>query len=462
MTGRDKAPVSNDGVPATSLWRFHRLQSASTAAARFTRVATGPLASHYFAIDEAGALFAWGRNDRGQLGLGHLNNVYAPTRVPGVPPVASVACGRSHSLAVALADGAVFAAGCNKRGQCSVGLPSENPLLKFQRCALMGGKEAGGLFAVSVACGNEFSVAADLKGRLLTCGSQQFGQCGTGVTGEYIVSAGKVDWTNVDKFLAIERGAAPGAPGHQANPRANLGFTASRFVSVAAGACHAVGLTSDGLCWTWGFGGFGRLGHGVPADELVPRQVKVFEADRLKVRQVTCGSSSTFYTTHMGSIVYMSGITKKTGEANMIPKYEAPLQGFKVRVVASGNTSTLVAADTSLIAWGASPTYGELGFGEETKSSTKHKLVDDLEGILTIDVASGLGATIALIDTFSSTPAAEKARKLIAEGKLPAYVPPEPKAAGGAGAAGGGAGGKRPAEEEAPVAGGKGKKAKAK
>lgn len=52
-----------------------------------------------------------------------------------------------------------------------------------------------------------------------------------------------------------------------------------------------------------------------------------------------------------------------------------------MKSVAVGKTSTIVAADDSLITWGPSPTWGELGYGKSgPKSSTKANKVDSLEG----------------------------------------------------------------------------------
>ncbi len=47
------------------------------------------------------------------------------------------------------------------------------------------------------------------------------------------------------------------------------------------------------------------------------------------------------------------------------------VSGLNIRVLATGASSTILAVDDTTIAWGASPTYGELGFGEKMKSSTK-------------------------------------------------------------------------------------------
>lgn len=58
--------------------------------------------------------------------------------------------------------------------------------------------------------------------------------------------------------------------------------------------------------------------------------------------------------------VYLFGQTKRTGEANMYPKPLQDLGGWNVRSVGCSVTSIVVAADESVIAWGPSPTHGEL------------------------------------------------------------------------------------------------------
>lgn len=41
--------------------------------------------------------------------------------------------------------------------------------------------------------------------------------------------------------------------------------------------------------YSWGFGGYGRLGHSEPKDELQPRLIKYFDVQRSGVKYVACG-----------------------------------------------------------------------------------------------------------------------------------------------------------------------------
>jgi hypothetical protein len=96
----------------------------------------------------------------------------------------------------------------------------------------------------------------------------------------------------------------------------------------------------------------------------------------------------------------MFGITKRSGEAIMHPALVDKVTGWSVHSVSSGNTSTAVASERSLITWGPSPTFGELGYGADAgiKSSMYSKEVDDLKGCRIKQVASGLCHTLAIVE----------------------------------------------------------------
>lgn len=106
----------------------------------------------------------------------------------------------------------------------------------------------------------------------------------------------------------------------------------------------------------------------------VPRLIKYLDSQSRGVRSVYCGSTYSLVVTEHG-VLFMFGQTKKTGEANMYPKPVQDLSGWHIHHIGTGNTSIMIAADDSVIAWGASPTYGELGLGEVQKSSATPKEV---------------------------------------------------------------------------------------
>lgn len=59
----------------------------------------------------------------------------------------------------------------------------------------------------------------------------------------------------------------------------------------------------------------------------------------------------------------------------------------------------MISADDSLIAWGASPTYGELGLGDLQKSSAQPKEVNKMAEMKISQVAMGYSHTMLLVNT---------------------------------------------------------------
>lgn len=150
-------------------------------------VAAGPAALHAVAGAADGTLYAWGRNDRGQLGLGDTRHRNAPTAVDlaGRAAVAAAA-GRAHTL-VALADGSAVAAGSNAAGQLGCGsiragkgAAAEDVRPTFGPCLGIAG-------CTSVAAGADFSMWLCTGGRLWSAGHPQYGVLGHGTDHECVV-----------------------------------------------------------------------------------------------------------------------------------------------------------------------------------------------------------------------------------------------------------------------------------
>lgn len=59
-------------------------------------------------------------------------------------------------------------------------------------------------------------------------------------------------------------------------------------------------LDSQKRVFSWGFGGYGRLGHAEQKDEMVPRLVKLFDFPGRGASQVCAGYQCSFAVSEMG------------------------------------------------------------------------------------------------------------------------------------------------------------------
>ncbi|KAL0277372.1 UNVERIFIED_CONTAM: hypothetical protein PYX00_004688 [Menopon gallinae] len=366
---------------------------------RVRLVATGCNSCHSILILEDGRTLAFGRNDKGQLGIGDTKTRDVPTLVESLKDyfIVGAATGRGHSLFLT-ERGTVFATGDNKNGQLGIGSSSN------QMCETPKMIKYKGPPIVKVDCGAEFSVILDVRGCLHSFGLPEYGQLGHNTDGQCFINTHKTVFRCVTAPKRITLFVEKGKDSHP-NP-----VQVDEILDFSCGQNHTVAIDGRKRLFSWGFGGYGRLGHAEPKDEFVPRLIKFFDTQSRGVKSVYCGSSYTVAINDFGA-VYLFGLTKRTGEANMYPKPLQDLSGWNVRSVGCSVTSIVVAADESVIAWGPSPTYGELGIGELRRSSTVPVEVKTLDGIHINQVACGTGHTL-FIARDTTEAEKEKIRKL--------------------------------------------------
>lgn len=161
-----------------------------------------------YAIASDGALYAWGQNAYGQLGLvsvGTYSGIYTPTKVDDAKW--AVVKGRSTTIVGIHTDGTLWAWGKNLTGQLGIGADSE-----MKECAMAPEKVS--------------------DERWIDCAS-----------GYYHSTAVKADGTNRNIDTPTQIGTA-------------------QWQTVAAGFYHSVGVQIDGSVWSWGFNRYGQLGLG--------------------------------------------------------------------------------------------------------------------------------------------------------------------------------------------------------
>lgn len=130
---------------------------------------------HSVALTNSGDLFAWGANNFGQLGLGKVTpKEQIPQQVMSLAgiPIALIVCGGEHTFALSKS-GAVFGWGRNGFGQ--LGLQDTE-----DRCYPTHLKSLRSVRICYISCGENFSAFLTLDGGVFTCGSGENGQTGHG------------------------------------------------------------------------------------------------------------------------------------------------------------------------------------------------------------------------------------------------------------------------------------------
>lgn len=327
-------------------------------------------------------------------------------------PVMGGACGKDQSF-LFTSDGQLYSCGLNACGQLGIGKISE-PVQNFRQIELEGK-------CICVSSGKDFAVACNSDGNAFSWGSPEYGQLGNGTEGKSLEKAGKYtfEYRVTPKQIEGLRKFDP-----------NCGI-----VQMVCGMNHVLARDAEGRLYSWGFGGYGRLGQGDAKDRLKPEPILAFCNEpappnpnipafaqriqpKLRAIHIACGSTASYAIAGEPFFcLYFWGITKKAGEATLRPTIYDDLQGIKVVDVSCGFTSTVVATeDHMIITWGPSPTYGELGYGEKgPKSSTKVKEVESLQGGNYTQgcLASGYGSSFVLVDTST-----EQGKKIVEEASI--------------------------------------------
>ncbi|XP_034631367.1 probable E3 ubiquitin-protein ligase HERC4 isoform X1 [Trachemys scripta elegans] len=141
----------------------------------FAQIAAG--GAHSFVLTLSGAIFGWGRNKFGQLGLNDESDRYVPNLLKSLrsQKIIHICCGEDHTAALTK-EGGVFTFGAGGYGQLGHNSTSHeiNPRKVFE---LMGS------IVTQIACGRQHTSAfVPSSGRIYSFGLGGNGQLGTGST----------------------------------------------------------------------------------------------------------------------------------------------------------------------------------------------------------------------------------------------------------------------------------------
>ena len=337
--------------------------------ASFThRVSAG--GSHTGAVVN-GHLYAWGRNNLTQLGLGAGDTTarLLPEVIPALDDVTAVDFRQNQSLALRQ-DGALFVWGSNADGRLGLGTPAMQDAVN--RATPTQVTSLSGVLAATFGYDHTLVLLED--GTVRAFGDNSLGQLGDGSV--------------EDRHYPVE---VPGL---------------TDIVQVVGGSKHSLALKRDGTVWAWGRNSFGNLGQGLADTDphstplLVPGLAKVVHLASGRDHVLAVQADGTVMGWGLNQSGQVGVGTSGDGTDVYSPKLLATLHDV-VSVAADGNCGFALHADGTAVGWGQN-FNGQLGIGAD---DTSDRNAPDAPLALTgvIDLDPGATHAVALTSTGVST-----------------------------------------------------------
>lgn len=276
----------------------------------------------------------WGANRFGQLGTGDAETRSTPTLVTGLnTDIAKASNGGSHTCAQT-ADNQLWCWGANASGQLGLGTSTAQ--------AVPARVDTTGFVVDRLATGTDFTCARGTDGSLWCWGANGTGALGLGD----VVARNRP--TRVDSI-------------------------GNRVVRLAAGGAHACAFTTDAAPWCWGDNRFGQLGVGDTTQRLAPTLVaggmvgavtQIFTGGSHSCALKTDGTLWCWGDNRSGQL----GLGDTT--ARSLPTQVAPdVLGNQVAAASAGGAHTCaVKSDGSVWCWG-NDQYGQVSATSGARST---------------------------------------------------------------------------------------------
>ena len=249
-------------------------------------------------VDHEGFIWSFGQNIFGQLGTGNKTRFNVPQKlVVTIPPVVSVSCGLNHTLTITN-DDHLWSWGKNRHGQLGHGDAEDRSSPQKTLFSNIS----------KISAGYIHSLFQNNKGEIFACGDNEFGHCGLGhfnspqITPSLIPNAPSntvqfVCGSDHSLFLDLEGNVY--SVGYNDMGQLGLGHNTKRnelnkipnipaikIISCTFSSSYLIDF--EGNLWTFGFNKHGQLGHGDNTRFNIPKKVNTLK----DIQQISNGSCS--------------------------------------------------------------------------------------------------------------------------------------------------------------------------
>ncbi|XP_032396190.1 probable E3 ubiquitin-protein ligase HERC1 isoform X2 [Etheostoma spectabile] len=242
---------------------YGKLGHGNSATQKYPKIIQGPLFGkvvvcvsagyrHSAAVTNDGELYTWGEGDFGRLGHSDSQSRNMPTLVKDISGVGQVACGSSHTIAVAQDGRTVWSFGGGDNGKLGHG--DTNRVYRPKVIEALHG------FIIRKVCaGSQSSLALTSAGQVFAWG------CGS------CLGCGSSETTSL-------------------RPRFIEDLSITKIIDISCGDSHCLALTHENEVYAWGNNTMGQCGQGHTSTPIT-KPKKVIGLEGVSIQQITAGTS---------------------------------------------------------------------------------------------------------------------------------------------------------------------------
>ena len=249
-------------------------------------------------VDCEGFMWTFGRNSSGQLGTGNKKNFNVPQKIQDIPRVLSVSCGDNHTL-ITTNDLNLWSCGRNNFGQlCQEDAEDRSKPRQTSFSNIL-----------KISAGTAHSLFQNDKGEIFACGNNEYGACGLGhvnhpqITPSLILNIPSDIVQFVSGYmqcLFLDSEGNVYSVGYNGNGELGLGHNTHqnvltkipnipciKVISCVYPSCYLIDF--EGNLWSFGYNTFGQLGHGDTTPLNTPKIIPTLK-DIQQISHGSCGS----------------------------------------------------------------------------------------------------------------------------------------------------------------------------